>query len=62
LIMRRRVPPGKLLAIHLKRETEGKSLLLTGEVRYVRLQPDGTWMVGCSLVPHLSPQEVFSLL
>ncbi len=58
LLLGRRFEPGALLAIELTEAAEGRKRLLLARVAHATQQPEGHWLVGCTLVHPLSEDEV----
>jgi PilZ domain len=62
LILDRSFDIGTLLAIQLRTVHAGVSGILTARVIHVTAQPDGSWLLGCSLNRRLTDEEIFHLL
>ncbi len=62
LLLGRRFEPGALLAIELTEAAEGRKRLLLARVAHATQQPEGHWLVGCTLVHPLTEDEVQLLL
>jgi hypothetical protein len=62
LLLGRRFEPGALLAIELTESSEGRQLLLLARVAHATQQPEGSWLVGCTLMNPLSEDEIANLL
>lgn len=62
LVLPRRFEPGSLLAIELTEATEGRRRLLLGRVARAVPQPEGDWLIGCTMANPLTEDEVQLLL
>lgn len=62
LLLGRRFEPGELLTIELTEAAEGRKRLLLARVAHATSQPEGHWLVGCTLIHPLSEEEVQLLL
>ena len=62
LLLSRRFEPGALLSIELNESNEGGQRLLLAQVAHATPQPEGKWLIGCTLVNPLSEDEIPSLL
>ena len=62
LLLGRRFEPGALLTIELTESSEGRQRLLLARVAHATQQPEGGWLVGCTLVNPLSEDEIPNLL
>ncbi len=62
LLLPRRFEPGSLLAIELTEATEGRRRLLLGRVARAEPQPDGNWLIGCTMANPLTEDEVRLLI
>ncbi len=61
LLVRTRLNVGTIMAIQLQGENIGLSCILSAEVKHVRLQNTGVWLIGCALSRNLSDGELASL-
>ena len=62
LLLPRRFEAGTLLTIELTETAEGKKHLLIARVVHATPQPEGNWLVGCTLASSLAEDEVQLLL
>lgn len=61
LILGRRFEPGALLSIELTESIEGRQRLLLARVAHATPQPEGKWLIGCTLVNPLDVDEIQAL-
>jgi hypothetical protein len=54
--------PGTMLALQLRSRHARFSGILTGIVKHCTRQPEGDWLLGCSLTRSLTDDEVLGLL
>jgi hypothetical protein len=62
LLLGRRFEPGALLAIEVNEGNEGRKRLLLARVAHATQQPEGHWLIGCTLVNPLTKDEIQLLL
>lgn len=62
ILLGRRFEPGTLLAIEVTESNEQRQRLLLGRVAHATLQPDGKWLIGCTLMNPLDADELEALL
>ncbi|HTU90181.1 MAG TPA: PilZ domain-containing protein [Gemmataceae bacterium] len=62
LLLTRRFEPGALLAIELTEANEERKRLLLVRVARAVPQPEGRWLIGCTLANPLTEDEVRLLL
>jgi hypothetical protein len=53
---------GTVLAIQMRSRHTGFSGILSAQVQHATRQPDGTWLLGCTLSRSLTDDEIFQLL
>jgi hypothetical protein len=62
LLLPRRFEPGTLLTVGLTEQAEGEKRLLLARVVRASAQPEGRWLVGCTLINPLTEDELKLLL
>lgn len=62
LLLNRRFETGVLLAVELTEPVEGRQRLLLARVVRAVPQPEGNWLIGCTLITPLGEDEVRALL
>jgi PilZ domain len=62
LLLDQRFEVGTILAIQLRQAHQGLSCILSGKVTHATRQPDGQWLIGCTLSRSLTDDEVWTLL
>lgn len=62
LLLGRRFEPGALLSIELTESSQERQRLLLARVAHATPQPDGKWLVGCTLLNPLGEDEIQTLL
>lgn len=61
LLLGRRFEPGALLSIELTETIEGRQRLLLARVAHATPQPEGKWLIGCTLVNSLDAEDIQAL-
>jgi hypothetical protein len=62
LLIACKLEPGITIAIFLKQDLSQASDIVSAKVTHATAQPDGRWLVGCSLSRRLSDGELSKLL
>jgi hypothetical protein len=62
LVFKRPLEPGTIVAVQLRSNQAGLSLILTGKVEHTTPQNDSGWLLGCSLSRPLTDEEICALL
>jgi len=62
LLVQQPCEPGTLVALQLRSRHARFSGILTAVVKHATTQPDGDWLLGCSLSRSLTDDEVLGLL
>jgi hypothetical protein len=62
LLVEKPFDAGTVLAIQMRSRHAGFSGILSATVQHATQQPDGTWLLGCTLSRSLTDDEIFQLL
>jgi hypothetical protein len=62
LLLEKPFDAGTILAIQMRSRHTGFSGILSATVQHATQQPDGTWLLGCTLSRSLTDDEIFQLL
>lgn len=62
LLMEKPVPPGTFLSVDVSRQNAEVEQPLTVRVVRFRRQENGQWLIGCSMLQPLSPDQVDDLI